>query len=529
MDRREKNLTLLATILGSSIVFLDGTVVNVALPAIQEGLDTGLATQQWVVEAYLLTLVAVLLVGGSLGDLYGRRRMFMIGLVGFALTSALCAVAPSGGFLIAARALQGIAGALLVPGSLAILSATFKGEERGRAIGTWTAWSGIATVIGPAGGGLLVDALDWRWIFWINLPLILVALYLARTAVRESSDPDACPGIDKVGIGLSAVGLAGPVFALIEQPREGWGSPLVLAPMLIGLLALGAFVAWESRTRAPMLPLSLFAVRNFSVANLSTLAVYAALGGALFFLSIFLQQIGDYSAFEAGLATVPITIVMFLLSRRFGGLAMKIGPRLPMSVGPLLCGVGLILLTRLDADADYLTDVLPGLLPFSLGLAMTVAPLTATVLDAVEDRRAGIASGVNNAVSRVASLLAIAVLGAVISAQFAGSAERGAAERALPAEGSAALVAAGENPFAGAETEGLPAGLAAEVEAVADDAAVDAFRLGTLIAGIIALAGGIIAAVGIVNPARLKPANPPCGTEPNPCAEPAVAVGTQSA
>ena len=514
-DARQKRLTLLATILGSSIVFLDGTVVNVALPAIQEGLDTGLATQQWVVEAYLLTLVAVLLVGGSLGDLYGRRRMFIVGLCGFALTSALCAIAPSGGFLIAARALQGVAGALLVPGSLAILSATFQGEERGRAVGTWTAWSGIATVLGPAGGGLLVDALDWRWIFWINLPLIALTIQIARTSIRESSDPDACPGIDSVGIGLSAIGLAGPVFALIEQPREGWGSPLVFVPMIVGVAALAGFVAWERRARAPMLPMSLFAVRNFSAANLSTLAVYAALGGAMFFLSLFLQQVAEYSAFEAGLATVPITLVLFALSRRFGALSSRIGPRLPMTVGPLLCGAGLLLLMRVDADADYLGEVLVGLLPFSLGLAMTVAPLTSTVLDSVEERRAGIASGVNNAVSRVAGLLAIAVIGAVISAQFASSVDGGGRAN-LSADAGAALEASKESPFAGPDTGGLGGADAAGADAIADGAAVDSFRLGMLISGLLAIVGGLIAAVGIVNPPRGRPEAPPGSSHPDP-------------
>lgn len=337
MTRRQR-LTLVATILGTTIAFLDSTVVNVALPAIQRDLDTDLAGQQWVVEAYMLALVALLLVGGSLGDLYGRRRLFSIGLSGFALTSALCALAPSVGFLIGARAAQGAAGALLVPGSLAIIAATFQGEARGRAVGTWTAWAGISTLIGPAAGGLLIE-LDWRWIFWINLPLLAATLWLTHRVVAESSDPKACPGIDGVGIALSAVGLGGPVFALIEQPSRGFGDPVVWAPLSVGLAALAGFVYWESRTRAPMLSLALFRIRNFAVVNLATLCVYAGLIGATFFITIYLQQVAGYSPFEAGLATTPITILMFFLSSRFGALAGRIGPRLPMGIGPLLGGL----------------------------------------------------------------------------------------------------------------------------------------------------------------------------------------------
>jgi EmrB/QacA subfamily drug resistance transporter len=509
-ESRRRTLTLVAAILGSNIVFLDGTVVNVALPAIQRDLDTGLATQQWVVEAYLLTLVAVLLAGGSLGDLHGRRRLFSIGLAGFAVTSILCALAPSSGFLIGARGLQGVAGALLVPGSLAIIAATFEGAERGRAVGVWTAWAGIATLIGPAGGGALVDALDWRWIFWVNVPLIAATLWLTRRAVRESSDPEACPGIDYVGIGLSAVGLGGPVFALVQQPVEGWGSPLTYLPLVGGLIALVAFVLWEARARAPMLPLSLFRIRNFTVANLSTLAVYAGLFGATFFLTIFLQQVGGYTPLEAGLATSPVTVIMFFLSPRFGAFAGGIGPRLPMAVGPLLAGLGLLLLVRVEAGADYLTEVLPALLVFSLGLSMTVAPLTATVLDSVEERRAGIASGVNNAVSRVAGLLAIAILGAVISAHFASSVDSELAARQLPSEAVAAIESAKQSPFAGAQLEGVPTADRGVVSAIADDAAVDAFRIGIAIAGLLSIAGGVVAALGIRNP----------GPPPEPEAEP---------
>ncbi|MQA74971.1 MAG: DHA2 family efflux MFS transporter permease subunit [Solirubrobacterales bacterium] len=498
MSRTER-LTLIATILGTTIVFLDSTVVSVALPAIQRDLDTGLAGQQWIVEAYMLTLVSLLLVGGSLGDLYGRKRLFMLGLVGFGVTSILCAIAPTDEALIGARALQGIAGALLVPGSLAILAATFEGEARGRAVGVWTAWAGISTLIGPAGGGLLVE-LDWRWIFWINIPLIAATLWLAHRAIAESSDPEACPGIDGIGIGLSALGLAGPVFALIEQPTRGFGDPVVWVPLAGGVACFCAFVWWESRARAPMLPLELFRSHNFSAVNAATLCVYAGLIGATFFITLFLQQVVGYTALAAGAATTPITIVMFLLSGRFGALASRIGPRLVMGIGPLLAAVGLALLVRLDRGGDYLVDVLPSMLLFGLGLSMTVAPLTTTVLDSVAERRAGVASGVNNAVARVAGVLAIAVLGAVLSAQFASTLDDRVAGATVGAEARAAIDDAKAQPLSGGDVSDVPA---AEVAALDDDilsASESGFHLGMLLgAGLMAL-GGAIALIAVRNP-----------------------------
>jgi len=463
---RQQRLTLVATILGSTVVFLDSTVVNVALPAIAEDLDAGLAGQQWVVEAYLLTLVSLLLVGGSLGDRFGRRRMFVAGLVGFGVTSVLCALAPSVEFLGVARALQGIAGALLVPGSLAIVAATFEGEARGRAVGTWTAWTGIATVFGPAGGGALIEALSWRAIFWINVPLIALTVLLTLRAVRESRDPEAFTDFDWPAVVLSAVGLGGPVFALVEQPNLGWGDPAVWIPLLAGVACLGLFLLREARARQPMLDLGLFRIRNFWVANLTTLAAYGGLIGGLFFLTLFLQQVGGYSPLEAGLATTPISVVLFLLSPRFGRFASSVGPRLPMTAGPIVAGLGLLLLLRVDADAAYLPDVLPGVLVFSLGLAATVAPLTATVLDSVEERQVGVASGVNNGISRVAGLLAIAVLGAAISAKFGAEVGGGGA---------------GSNPLT----------------ASAPEASTSAFHLGIAIAALLMIAGGVVSWLGI--------------------------------
>jgi EmrB/QacA subfamily drug resistance transporter len=499
---RQQRLTLIATILGSTVVFLDSTVVNIALPAIGDDLGPGLAGQQWVVEAYMLTMVSLLLVGGSLGDQFGRRRMFVTGLVAFGATSALCAVAPSDVFLVGARALQGIAGALLVPGSLAIVAATFEGEERGRAVGTWTAWTGIATVIGPAGGGALIGLLSWRAIFWVNLPLIAATIALTLRAVEESRDPDAFRGIDWVGIVLSAAGLGGPVFALIEQPTHGWEDPMVWVPLVAGIACFALFLLYEARARHPMLDLGLFRIRNFAVANLTTLAAYAGLIGGLFFVGLYLQQVVGYTALEAGLATTPISVLLFVLSPRFGRLASGTGPRLPMTVGPIVGGIGLLAMLRVGTDADYLTDLLPAIVVFGLGLAATVAPLTATVLDSVEERRVGVASGVNNGVSRVAGLLAIAVLGAVISAHFGASLDSNLGGAPLGPAAEKTVADAKAQPLAVPGTKKLPPAEATRVRAAAAEASTSAFHLGVLIAALLMIAGGIASGFGIEDPRR---------------------------
>ena len=501
-ESRRQTLTLIATILGSTIVFLDATVVQVALPALSDDLDTGLADQQWVVEAYLLALVALLLVGGSLGDQFGRRRMFVAGLIGFGATSILCAVAPNTELLIAARALQGLAGALLVPGSLAILAATFSGAERGKAVGTWTAWSGIATVVGPAAGGFLVDELSWRWIFWINVPLVIGTVALALYAIRESRDPEASPVIDWTGIALSAVAFGGPTFALIEQPRYGWGDPLVAIPLLAGLACLAAFVAWEMRYRHPMMDTRLFRIRNFSVTNASTVLVYGGLYGGLFFVTIYLQQTAGYSALEAGLATTPVSVMLFVLSPWFGKLASGTGPRLPMSLGPAVAGIGMLMLIRVEADAPYLSQVLPGVLVFAVGLAATVAPLTATVLDSVAERQTGIASGINNGVSRVAGLLAIAAIGAVISGQFAGALDDELGPEPSGGPVAAAVEDAKDKPLGSPPTDDLDAAQTEQVDAAVTSASESSFHLGIGIAGGLMILGGIVAAAGIRNPER---------------------------
>jgi EmrB/QacA subfamily drug resistance transporter len=401
---------LLATVLGSGIAFLDATVVNVALPTIGEELDAGIAGLQWVVNAYTLTLSGFLLLGGSLGDHYGRRRVFVIGVIWFAVASLLCGLAPSAEALVAARALQGIGGALLTPGSLAIIEASFRAEDRAPAIGAWSGLGGVTAAIGPFLGGWLVQAASWRWIFLINLPLAAAVVWVAQRHVPESRDPSVGGGLDYTGAALAALGLAGVVYALTDGPGFGWTSPRILLAGAVGVAALVAFVVWERRSRHPMLPLDIFASRQFTAANLVTLVVYGALGGALFLMPIQLQRVVGFTPLAAGVALVPITVVMLLLSARAGRLSARIGPRLPMTLGPLLVAAGFVLFTRIGPGADYLADVLPGMLVFAFGLTLTVAPLTATVLAAAPREHAGIASAVNNDVARAAGLLAVAVL-----------------------------------------------------------------------------------------------------------------------
>jgi EmrB/QacA subfamily drug resistance transporter len=501
---RQKRLTLLACILGSAIVFIDATVVNVALPAIQGDLGAGLSTQQWIVDAYLVTLGSLILIGGSLSDLFGRRRVFALGTVLFGATSLLCAIAPSPGLLTAARALQGVAGALLVPSTLATIVAVFPESERSGAIGTWTAWSGVTTVVGPLVGGALIQLASWRWVFAINLLPVAATLFLIATAVPAKLDERLeHVRVDLPGAVLCALGLAGPVFALIEQPRYGWSDPTVLLPLLAGLLIFGAFLLRERRTREPMLPLSLFRRRNFAISNLATLTIYAGLGAAIFFLALFLQETAGYTALEAGLALLPLTALMFALSRRFGELADRLGPHLFMSVGPLVSGAGLLLLAVLVTEhATYLSQVVPGLALFGLGLAMTVAPLTATVLGDADERQAGIASGVNNAVARVAGLLAIAALGAVVSAQFSASADAHLSNRQLSSTARAAVDEAKDRPFTTHEGGSVTGPEGQRVEDALADASVSAFRLGIAIAAALVVLGGVVSAFGIQNPRR---------------------------
>jgi EmrB/QacA subfamily drug resistance transporter len=496
-----KRIALVAAILGSGIVFLDGTIVNVALPAIRGDLGGGLAEQQWAVEAYMLTLSALLLIGGSLGDLFGRRRMFSIGLIGFGVFSVLCAVAPSSGFLIGARAVQGTFGALLVPSTLALIMDRFPEDERPAAIGSWTAWTGIATVIGPLGGGALVQLASWRFIFAVNVLPVLVTLWLLSRLEGDRREPGQ---VDIVGAILCAFGLGGPVFALIEQPTYGWSNARVAPPLIAGVILFAAFIVWEWRSSHPMMPLTLFKSRNFAVGNLTTLTMYAGLNVAIFFVILFVQQVGGYRPIIAGLSLLPVTVLMFLLSRRFAALADRVGPHYFMGGGPLVAGVGLLLLVRTGASADYVGTILPGILVFGLGLSATVAPLTATVLGAVEPGHSGVASGVNNAIARVAGLLAIAALGAVVASSFSSRLDHNLAGHRLSSRG-AAVVASDRTRALVTSVKGVPVAERTEVHAALVNASVYAFRIGLGIGAGLVVLGGVVALIGVENPRRKVP------------------------
>jgi len=402
---------ILATVLGSSMALLDATVVGIALPAMGRDFDAGMDGLQWVVNGYTLTLAGFLLQAGALADRYGRRKVFLIGVVWFALASLLCAVAWNAESLIGARALQGVGAALLTPGSLAILQASFGPGDRAKAIGAWSGLGGVAAAAGPFIGGYLIDLVSWRLIFAINLPMAVAIVVVALRHVPESRDPAAATRkADVAGAFLAPLGLAGLTYGLIEGPARGWRAPLVVACLAGGLALLAAFVLVELRTSHPMLPMGVFRSVQFSAANFVTLLVYGALGGALFLLPIALQQVSGYSPIQAGTALLPFTILMLLLSARMGALAARIGPRLPMTIGPIIAGAGLALLARIDTDGDYLTQVLPSVLVFGFGMTITVAPLTSTVLDAAPVSLVGIASAVNNDVARAGGLLAVAIL-----------------------------------------------------------------------------------------------------------------------
>ena len=463
---REKQLVLVGAILGSTVVTVDSTVVNVALPAIRDDLGGGFAGQQWTVNAYLITLAALILVGGSLGDIFGERRVFSAGLIGFGATSVLCALAPSIETLVVGRALQGVSGALLTPAALAVIVAAFPESERGRAVGSWTAWGAMGTILGPLIGGQLVDAASWRWIFALNVPLVAATLLLIARHVPGGGGTGGRARVDVTGGLLCAGGLTGVTFGLIRQPEAGFGDPTVIGPLGAGVAMLAAFLLFERRASHPMLPLALFRRHNFALGNVETLAMYAGLSLLFFFLVLFLQNAAGYSAVAAGTAALPVTAVMFVLSSRFGALADRLGPRLFMGVGPLVAAAGMALLTRLDADVDYAGDLLPPLLVFGVGLAMTVAPLTATVLADADEHNAGIASGVNNAIARVAGLLGISIVGAIVAGRHGDGAASSVEAFHFAMTISAALVALGgvlglagiRNPRRRVRAEGCPGG-----------------------------------------------------------------------
>ncbi len=408
---------LAATILGSSMAFIDMTVVNIALPVLQSNLNASVSAAQWIVEAYSLALSSLVLVGGSLADRFGRRRIFSIGTILFAASSLACALSPNVSWLIAARGVQGVGAALLIPSSLALLSAAFSEHERGRAVGSWSALTAVATVIGPALGGWLVQTISWRAVFYLNLPIAAVVLVIASTRVAETRRPDA-PHLDLAGALLATLGLGGVTYGLIEAPTAGWGDPRAFGSVAAGAAALVAFVFVENRSRGPMVSPALFRIRTFTAANLLTLFLYAAISGVMFFLPFVLIQSRGYSPAAAGAAVLPLIVLLSLLSRSAGKLADRMGPRLPLTVGPLVAAAGYVLLAVGKPSAPFAASVLPGLTAMGLGMAIVVAPLTATVLNAVGADQAGAASGINNAVARVAGLLAVAVFGIVASSAF---------------------------------------------------------------------------------------------------------------
>lgn len=413
-----KRWALIATIVASSMTFIDGTVVNVALPALQKSLDATITDVQWVVEAYALFLGALILVGGSMGDQFGRKKALLGGVVWFTASSVLCGLAPTPLILVIGRALQGIGAAFLVPGSLAIISATYDGDARGRAIGTWSGFSAITTAIGPVIGGWLVEHVSWRAAFFVNVPLAVVVLLLALRFIDESKDDSRGTRIDWLGVMLAVLGLAGLVFGLLEWPPLGATHPLVIGSIAIGVLALVLLVVVEARVRDPMLPLEPFASRTFSLTNILTLLLYGALGVMMFLLPLNLIQVQGYSPTAAGSALVPFAVIMFLLSRWSGGLTSRIGSRVPLTIGPAIVAVGFFLLSRIGEASSYWSSFFPAIVVMGAGMAVTVAPLTTTVMNAVDSRHSGVASGVNNAVSRIAGLLAIAAFGVLLSATF---------------------------------------------------------------------------------------------------------------
>lgn len=470
---------LFATILASSMAFIDSSALGVALPALQTDLNASGSDLLWIVNSYALVLAALILVGGALGDRLGRKRVFGIGIVIFAAASLLCGLAPNAGLLIAARALQGVGGALMVPGSLALISANFADAERGKAIGTWSALSTITTILGPGLGGVLAGAGLWRGVFFINLPLAAIAL-MALTRVPESRDEHATAPLDYPGALLATLGLAGLTYGLIEAPGRGWGDLLVVASLLVGVAALVGFVVVEARSTHPMMPLSLFRSRVFSGANLLTLFLYAALSGMLFFLPLNLVQVQGYPESLAGLASLPMALLLALLSRRTGALADRFGPRLPLTIGPAIAGAGFAAFAYpglTGGPADYWTSFFPGLLLLGVGMAITVAPLTTAVMGAVDQEHAGVASGINNAVARAAGVLAVAVMGVLALLLFAGALDRQTAAAGLPEPTRAALAAEADKLAGAMPPEDLAPAETTLAQRAVGLAFVDTFRI----------------------------------------------------
>ncbi|MDQ3236548.1 MAG: MFS transporter [Actinomycetota bacterium] len=485
---------LAATIIGSAMVFIDGTVTNVALPNIQTQLGATAVDAQWIVESYALFLAALILVGGSLGDHYGRRRIFALGVTVFALASVGCGLAMNPEQLIAARAIQGVGGAMLVPGSLSIISASFDGDQRGRAIGTWSGFSGITAAIGPVLGGYLVENVTWRAAFLINVPLAVAVLFIAFQHVPESRDPDA-RSLDLPGAILGTLGLGGVVFGLIESQSNGFGDPLVIGSLVLGTLALVAFVFVELRAREPMMPLSLFRSRNFSGANLLTLLLYAGLGGALYFFPFTLIQVHGYSATAAGAAFLPFVVITFLMSRWAGGMVTRYGARLPLMVGPAITAAGFILFALPGTEGSYWTTFFPAVVVMGFGMSLVIAPLTTTALNAVEGRHSGLASGVNNAVSRTAGLLSIPILGIFVFVAFSAGLDSRVADLDLSQEARQQLEAEKVDLGAAEVPQGVGEETAAVVDRAIAESFVTGFRVAMVVAAGLALVSSLAAAI----------------------------------
>jgi len=494
---RAQRVVLVASILGSFVAFLDASVVNVALPAIRNDLGGGISAQQWIVDAYLVTLGSFILLAGSLSDLFGRKRVFAAGLVGFGATSLLAAIAPGATILIVARGLQGMTGALLVPSSLAMIIANFTGPDQGKAIGTWTAWTGISFIIGPLLGGALVDLGSWRWVFAINVVPIAATLAVLARFPREPAHAERSH-VDLPGAILCALGLGGVIFGLIEAPIHGWRAPAIYLPLAGGAAAFAGFLIYERFAPHPMVDFALFRSRNFAMGNAATAAIYAGLSAFTFLLTVFLQQVSDYRATTAGLALLPVTLLMLALSPVAGRLAGKYGPRWFMTFGPLLGAAGFLMMLRVNARTAYFTEMLPGMLVFGIGLSFTVSPLTAAVLGSIDQRHAGIGSAINNAIARVSGLLAVAAVGAVVAAQYS-AALGAAASGSLSAPARAFVTVAQERPLDTSVPKSLGNDRPA-VKAALDGASVRALHAGLWSMAVALAAGGMISAAGIRNP-----------------------------
>ena len=489
------------------MAFIDGTVVNVALPSIQRELNATASEAQWVIESYALFLAALLLVGGSLGDHFGRRRIFMLGVALFTLASIGCGLSTSVAALIAARSVQGVGAALLVPGSLSLLSAAYPQAERGAAIGTWSAFSGITAAIGPVIGGYLVDHYSWTWAFLINAPVGALLLFICARKVPESLGSSSREPVDVTGAVLATVGLAGTVFALIEAPAQGWTATTVLGAGAFGVLALGAFIVWERRARSPMLPLQLFLQRDFAGANLLTLLLYGALGGGLFFVPLNLIQVQGYGATAAGAALLPFIAIMFALSTWAGTLVDKYGPKLPLVVGPTIAAAGFALFAIPAVDTNYWTTFFPAVCVLGLGMSITVAPLTTTVMNAVGPDLAGVASGVNNAVSRAAGLLAIAIFGVVLALAFNGRLAQELRRVDAPSEAVSTIVAQRQKLAGASVPDGLPEAARVELKRAIGHSFVFGFRWVMLLSAALALLSALSAWLLIAGKPQAKDSN----------------------